>query len=103
MRPSCAALDGIVGNGERQHEGQWSIEQRHGAVAGVPLRRPIILGVDERGHAADFVGDADAAIGRAQQQRAAQAGALYGFLNGQASEAEHRHVITCKALFRERV
>ena len=50
MRPSCAALDGVVGNGARQHDGQWSIEQRHGAVAGVPLRRTIILGVDEHGH-----------------------------------------------------
>src|SRR5271170_2461931 len=48
------------------------IEQGERPIAGVPLRRPIVLGVNEQTDAASFTGDADTTGGGAQEQRPAE-------------------------------
>ena len=92
----------IGGRGERQHERERRIVESENAIAFVPARGAIILGVDQQRDAADIIGDADASIGREQQERAAGAPALYGSIDAEATEPEHRHVVTAEAFFRER-
>ncbi len=50
--------------------------QAQSAVAFMPARGAIVLGVDEQGDAADILRDANAAIGCAQQESAAVAALL---------------------------
>src|ERR1700681_3000538 len=83
---------------ERENEGQRRVKQGHGAVACVPSRGPIVLGVDEKGDATDFARDADAAIGRAQEQRATEAAALETTLDRETAETKSRNVVSRQAL-----
>ena len=88
--------------GERQDERKRRIVHAESAVAFVPARGAIVLGVDEQGDAADILRDADAAIGGVQQESAAEVPALRRSINGEAAEAEHGHVLTREAFLRER-
>jgi hypothetical protein len=96
-----SALDRVGGRGERQDEGERRIEQGESAMAFVPARRAFILGVDQQSDAADIIRDADAAVGRTQQESAAEPLALRCPINGEPAEAKHRHVVTAETLLRE--
>jgi hypothetical protein len=83
-------------------EGERRIEHGERAIAFIPARGAIVLGVDEQRDAADILRDADATIGSAQQQRSTEAPALHGSIDGEAAETEYGHVVTPQAFLRER-
>src|SRR5271166_4870908 len=76
MAQLASALERVDGRGERQDEGERRIEQGESAIAFVPARRSFVLGVDQQSDAADIIGDAHAAVGRTQQESAAEPLAL---------------------------
>ena len=56
------ALDRVGGDSERQHEGKRRVVESESAIAMIPARGAIILGVDQQRDAADIIGDTDAAM-----------------------------------------
>jgi hypothetical protein len=82
--------------------GRHSERQDERAAAFVPARGAIVLGVDQQSDAADIIGDADAAVGRAQQESAAKTAALHGSIDREAAETEYGYIVTRQAFLRER-
>ena len=99
---SHPTLKRVGRDGQRQHERERRIVQAESAVAFIPARGAIVFGIDEQSDAADIFRDADAAIGGAQQESAAESAALHRSIDRKAAEPEHRHVVTRQAFFRER-
>src|ERR1700739_2488730 len=66
---------------------------RESGASSRPARGAFVLGVDQQCDAADTLRDANAAIGRAQQESAAEAPALHRSIDAEAAETEHRHVV----------
>ena len=79
-----------------------SVVETKSAIAFIPARGAFVLGVDQQRDAADILRDADAVIGRAQQESASESAALRRSVDGEAAETEHRHVVTRQAFLRER-
>ena len=71
---------------EGQNERQWSVKQSQGSIVRVPSRHPIVLGVDEQRNSTNFLRNADAAIGCAKKQSAAQAASLDASVFGQTPQ-----------------
>ena len=81
-----SALDGIGGDGERQHERERRIVESESPIALIPARGALVLGVDQQRDAADIIGDPNATMRGAQQESAAEAAPLYRTIHSKATE-----------------
>ena len=79
-------LQSLEDDREGQHEGERRIEETQRAIAFVPSRRMVILGVDQERHAAHFLRDRHAAFGGAQEQPSAEPASLHAAIDGESAE-----------------
>ncbi len=86
-------LDGC----KRQQQKQGSVRQRYCTVGGVPLRRPLILGVDEKGYPADFRRHEQTAPSCCQDQLTAQPLSLDRTIHRQSPQPKDRYFMLGEA------